>query len=266
VVFLPASMIGIGLGMGIAGSGGGGGSASVRGPFPVNAVNFDGSNDRLQRAGDLTGVVNGDKFLASLWFNMAGSDGVLQNFIANGTLGYRITRTAANRLLVRLRTSVPTNLWDFESTATFTVATNPGWNHLLVTANLVASPVAHIFVNDAVLAGTEATAPTTGDISWSAGNHFIGIDDSGLARYDGDLSELYFTDEFLDISVESNRRKFIDGDGFPVDVGSDGSLPTGTAPLVFFNGPTDTWHTNEGSGGGFTENGALTDALTSPSD
>ena len=72
--------------------------------------------------------------------------------------------------------------------------------------------------------------------------------------------------EYLDISVENNRRKFIDADGFPVDLGSDGSTPTGIAAIMFFSGATVSWHTNDGSGGGFTENGALTDAATSPSD
>lgn len=43
-----------------------------------------------------------------------------------------------------------------------------------------------------------------------------------------------------------------------------GGNPTGTDPLVFFSGATASWHTNQGSGGGFTENGALTDAATNP--
>ena len=66
--------------------------------------------------------------------------------------------------------------------------------------------------------------------------------------------------------MEANRRKFIDVDGKPVDLGSDGSTPTGTVPLMFFSGPTDDWHINKGSVGGFTETGAFTDAPYSPSD
>lgn len=40
--------------------------------------------------------------------------------------------------------------------------------------------------------------------------------------------------------------------------GDDGSLLTGSKPDVFLSGDVDTWHTNIGSAGGFTENGALT--------
>ena len=38
-------------------------------------------------------------------------------------------------------------------------------------------------------------------------------------------------------------------------MGSDGSTPLSGQPLVYLGGVTATWHTNKGSGGGFTENG-----------
>lgn len=47
-----------------------------------------------------------------------------------------------------------------------------------------------------------------------------------------------------DISL-ATRRKFVDGDGNPVSLGSDGSLPTGIAPAVFISSNS----TNKGSGG-----------------
>ena len=69
---------------------------------------------------------------------------------------------------------------------------------------------------------------------------------------------------YLDFSVEANRRLFISAAGKPVDP-AVAVAALGT-PIVRFSGPTASWHTNKGSGGGFTENGALTDASTSPSD
>src|SRR3546814_17811034 len=70
---------------------------------------------------------------------------------------------------------------------------------------------------------------------------------------------------YIDLSVTANRRKFVgSGAATSVDLGADGSTPTGTAPLVFLSGATADWHTNKGAGGGFTENGALTDAATDP--
>ena len=94
----------------------------------------------------------------------------------------------------------------------------------------------------------------------------IGGEPDGSTLFDGDLADLYFTNEYLDISVEANRREFIDASGKPVDLGVTGTNPTGSQPLLFFSGDTSSWHTNKGSGGGMTEVGALTDAATSPSD
>lgn len=52
--------------------------------------------------------------------------------------------------------------------------------------------------------------------------------------------------------------KFYDN-GNPVDLGENGSNPTQNEPIIFLNNPTATWQNNLGSGGNFTENGALTD-------
>jgi hypothetical protein len=70
----------------------------------------------------------------------------------------------------------------------------------------------------------------------------------------------------LDLSVEANRRKFISAAGKPVSLGANGSTPTGSQPIIYLANPTATWQDNLGAGGNFTENGALADAATNPSD
>ena len=98
---------------------------------------------------------------------------------------------------------------------------------------------------------------------WYVG-HSGGSDD-----YVGNLSELWFNNSYIDLSVVGNRRKWINSIGKPVDLLSDGSGPTGTQPLICFNKDTTaTWHQNSGSGGGFTvSTGSLSDSTTgSPSD
>lgn len=58
--------------------------------------------------------------------------------------------------------------------------------------------------------------------------------------------------------------------GKPVDLGADGSIPTGTAPTIFLRraplAAASTFATNLGTGGDFTITGALTNAPSSPSD
>jgi len=73
------------------------------------------------------------------------------------------------------------------------------------------------------------------------------------------VGPVYFVDEFIDFSVESNRNLFMDQLGYMKDLTQsidDGDIPT---PLVYmkFN-DVDALGTNEGSLGDFTVNGTLT--------
>ena len=90
--------------------------------------------------------------------------------------------------------------------------------------------------------------------------------DFGTPLFTGDIADVYIAPgQFIDFSVEANRRKFISADGKPVDLGSNCSTPTGTAPAVCFSGNASSFGTNKGTGGAFTLTGTLTDAVTSPS-
>jgi hypothetical protein len=82
----------------------------------------------------------------------------------------------------------------------------------------------------------------------------------------GDFGPLYFAPgQWLDLADDANAAKFI-ANGKPVDLGLDGSLPTGVAPAVYLNGDASTYMTNRGAGSSFLVNGTLTNATTSPSD
>lgn len=256
-------MLGIGIGIGK-------GRAVVGAPAPagggVNAVHFDGTNDNLLRGAGLTGAVDGENLLLSFWFNFTGNDAVTNYLFSNALGRVLLTRGADDLIFFRVRTSSPTTIWDWKSVAKFSTTINAGWNHLLIAAQLDVTPVGQVYVGDSALSITEATAPTNGSIDLTDTNYSIGSTVSQTARLNADLAEFYMTNEYLDIGIEANRRKFIDAAGKPADLGEGGITPTGTLPLVFLSGDTDAWHTNKGSGGGFTETGALTDAATSPSD
>ena len=53
--------------------------------------------------------------------------------------------------------------------------------------------------------------------------------------------------------------------GISENLGSDGSTPTGTAPILFLNNPASTWHTNLGTGGGMSLTGTLVAGTDAPS-
>jgi hypothetical protein len=76
-------------------------------------------------------------------------------------------------------------------------------------------------------------------------------------RWAGDIGHFYLNmDETLDITVQANREKFALS-GNPVNLGADGSLPTGTAPRFYFDGDAPAWG-NQGSNGAWTATGTLT--------
>jgi hypothetical protein len=234
----------------------------------VGAVHFDGTNDWLDRGAGLTGAVDGENLIHSLWFKVddAANDDTLISFFRSVTDEISIFKLANNKLRV-LYASSGGQLYKSDSDDLFDSTTNTGWHHLLVALELDVTPVAHIYLDDSPLAVTVATGPLNGDIDFTppgGTNWGIGATSAGANKMTGDLAEVYMAAEYLDISIEANRRKFISAGGSPIDLGADGSAPTGTAPIVFFSGATDAWHTNKGSGGGFTENGALTDASSRP--
>lgn len=72
---------------------------------------------------------------------------------------------------------------------------------------------------------------------------YIGAGTSG--HIVGDLRDFYLnTDEYVDISDAGIRARFYNSGH--VDLGPDGSLPTGNQPALFLSGPKEEWLTNKG--------------------
>jgi len=96
----------------------------------------------------------------------------------------------------------------------------------------------------------------------------VGSSASNGARLNGCLSELWFDDQYLDLSVQANREKFRTAAGKPKNLGSDGSTPTGTAPSHYFKSASPNAEVNDGTGEDFVEGaeGAIAACSTSPSD
>jgi len=236
--------------------------------FTVNAVNFDGTNDYLNHGVELTGATDDSDAIFSLWFNLTGGDGSFMNFYNSPSNRIEFRRQDGGQLRFGIRNSANASLWEFQSTSTFTTSSNSGWHHFLAAVSMVGGNIkTQVYLDDVVLAKADLGGIVAGSLDWTQSSFFIGVHNSIVQMLNADLADVYLNNgEFLDITDVNNRRLFIDASGKPVDLGSDGSTPTGNPPLIFLSGATDSWHTNKGTGGGFTETGALTTASTSPSD
>ena len=241
----------------------GAGGVPFTAPFTAHAVRFDGTNDYLTRGGGLTGAVNGQQGTLSLWTDFKGGNSTSLFLLLSTNDNVRLFRNGTNKFELQCENTAGTIILLMTSTSSWTVSS--GWINALLSWDL-SVPVAHMYINDV---DDEAGGSTETDdtIDYTAAEWWIGTNTGAANFLNADLSEFWFDDTFLDISVEANRRKFIDAAGKPVNLGSAGQLPTGSSPLICFNNTTTAgWENNKGTGGGFTENGALADGASSPSD
>ncbi len=239
--------------------GGGGG-------YRADAVQFDGSNDYLTRGAELTGIADGKEGTFSCWVNFTGGDAGTQVIIDSGvaaTFAFLVLRSIGNKFRIHARNSTPADILFIETSSSWVIAS--GWVHFLSSWKMDTGGARHIYTNDS--SDLSVTTFTNDTIDYvRTGNWAIGAETDGTNKANADIADLWFDDAYIDITVEANRRKFINPNGKPVNLGEAGQLPTGSSPLVFLSGATTGWETNLGTGGGFTENGALTGGASSPSD
>jgi hypothetical protein len=80
---------------------------------------------------------------------------------------------------------------------------------------------------------------------------------TGTGLADVNIEYLYLDNNFVDLTNATNLAKFDTLAGMV----SDGSGPTGSAPMLFMTGNAATWNagTNQGSGGAFAATGTFID-------
>ena len=242
-------------------------SQAVAGPTTFEAVEFDGT-DTL-RYQDVTNGLAADSsnILFSGWvkFDTADSPERTNMFIGQEAGSKVIIFTSLSgsdrKFYVYCRNSGGTTIWQVQTQ--FGIWDGE-WHHVMGSWN---GTTGHLYV-DGVSDMVENTN-TSGNINWSCQDWGVGSN-----RYDGleggpcHVAELYLTNEYLDLSSSTNRDKFYNSTtGGPVDLGSDGSTPTGTQPLIYFTGEASTWNagTNAGSTTGWgMDIGAVTDSDQEP--
>jgi len=239
----------------------GGGTAA----YDTGAVTFDGATDWMTRGAGLTGAADGESLLVSFWAKFA-ADGATYT-IFQGQVGasvrlhiYRFS--GDNKVYFEVNNTAGTQICQLSTSA---VTAASGWNNFVWSLSM-GTPTAFLYRNGAddktQLALSAGTMDFTLD-DWRFGATVSGANNQLAA----DVADFYMALEYLDLST--NIGKFYSG-GKPVNLGANGSTPTGTQPIVLFRHVTGAaasdFGTNLGSGGDFTITGTLTEAATSPSD
>lgn len=206
----------------------------------------------------MTGMADAKTGTASLWFNaQAFGSGV---YIFSNNAYFYIERQSSNKIRIVGLTSGGSVILRLNCN---TAISSAGWHHFMASWDLGAA-TGHLYLD-----GTDDSVTPTlvdGTIDYTRGQWALGAQTTGTAKFNGGIADFFFHNTYIDLSNSANRLKFRDVAGKPVYLGSTGSIPLGVQPIAFFTNALASWHTNVGSGGGYTENGALTAFGSSPSD
>lgn len=243
------------------------GGAMGSGSYRARAVTFDGTNDYLEKSSDFTGNADGKEGTFSFWINIKNNTRDFIVFSSNDNVQIRYLGSASGGVIrITLLGTQNQQVVLIQNVTRITVAS--GWNHVLCSWN-ASTTTGHMYIND--VNDADSSSLVNNPVDYTENDFVFGANTGFADKMEADISDFYFNSaEFIDLSVTANRRKFISADVKPVFLGADGSLPTGTAPILFLSlaqgGAVSSFATNKGTGGGMTITGTLTEAGTSPSD
>ncbi len=221
-------------------------------------VIFDGTNDYLLRGSDLTGNADSKSITIVVSTEFLGGDGSVLTFLDTTGATLRFYKSATNKITLIGENSSGAGILQIGTSSSYVVAS--GRLNILISVNLLTG-AANLYVDD--VSDKVETTLTNDTLDFTVGEHSIGARAGAGAKLNGAIADLWVAfGQYIDFSVEANRRLFFDSGGQIVNRGADGSRPTGTPPSIFFKGPASTWNagTNFGTGGDYTMNGAVAGA------
>ncbi len=217
-------------------------------PYDVTFVEFSGGLGGIQ-SNSLSGFPTSFNFLLmSLWGCLpirTVPPGAPCN-ISTGSLFQNISATSQHIQVTLKNLSGPFYNAQFSGPAP-----NQRYN-LLVSVDCL-SQTTQVYCNDVIAPLT--SGGWTSSASFGSGTTTFFNVDQGVGSFNPATADIWMaaTTGFVDLSITANRRKFINHNLTPVDLGSDGSEPTGASPPVYLTIPSggvaSDFQTNFGTGG-----------------
>lgn len=215
-------------------------------PYVPDAILFDGTTDFMDRGAGLTGIVDSKTLSLGLWLRSS-SDGGTRYIFVNDGVRFAIRLSVSNQLIFLGDDNTGTEIANMNSSNA--ILAGSGYHHVLISVN-TATDTGFVFIDD-VDRTVQAVPFTDLPIDLTRVNWSVGSVVGGSLKLTGAISDLWFSTEFIDISVEANRRKFIDAAGNPVFLGVSGEEPTGSPASVYLRGNQTDQGINSGTGGDF---------------
>lgn len=237
-----------------ANAGGGGGGGVAVAAFNPLGINFNSTLISGTTNTAFTGVSAGHKFLLSFWFRRTKLNSAFNIIFENSNqTGLQVQIDNLDRVNIAMIDSASGILIGLNSNP----IQDTFWHHVLCSIDntstaggggtlgwLTIDGVSNLF-------GYNQASNGLADFA-RASTITIGERSGGTLPFLGDLGEFYlYFGQYLDPTNATNIQKFRTTSGLPVDLGTDGSTPLGTAPTCYFSSRTNNTEflTNRGTGG-----------------
>lgn len=166
-----------------------------------------------------------------------------------------------------IKNSAHTKSLSVGSTSGVEVFSQGPWHHIFISVNTnfgSGAKLSNVLLDGVDVNNSKFDSDTAFNIGISGKAFGIPCEQAEMANI-SDIIELAFVWVAVGQYVTAaNVTLFRDGGGNPVDLGADGSTPTGTAPTYYLVGPAANFSTNLGTGGAVTLVGSITDAANGP--
>lgn len=218
--------------------------------YSAAACDFDGVDDRIKFSTSAVTMAAGKQLTFSGWFNFDSVTG--HRFLVqarNGGSGpqWRFTMNpGAGNFIFFAHNAASTTILNVNGSVT---PTTGQWYHILFSCDLTSTSLRHFYINGASSVGAWTTY-SNDTMVLDRTDLNIGADDGLGNDFDGEMGPLWIDNTYIDFSVSSNREKFADTAGDPVDLGPNGETPTGTAPDLYMKFITGSLGVNSGGDGG----------------
>ena len=189
-------------------------------------------------AGGAHTVINMQSTTAGFRFYVYSNNGADKiSFVAKNASNITILDAVVEKVLIPYRNYVVTLSVDLSSTST-----------------------RNVYINGEIVPTTWSTF-TDGLINFnitSSALYQVGAQNATPSSFHiGNIGGMFFDTKYIDLSQPANLAKFVTGTGIdakPVDLGANGELPFGTAPLIYLPMYGNNAGKNYGTGGDFTVN------------
>lgn len=235
--------------------------------YIANAVDYDGSTNYLLRGAGLTGAVDGAQGILSAWVRFDGGDGSVLRLLNNSVGTVVVGKRADNKIVVEVYNAAASSILIFATVNTYTASAT--WLNILASWDIgfgAGSKLSNLYITDISDKNVDTDLGVASVVDYTASDWSVGATTAIGAFFNGCVAEVYFNiATYLDFTNSANRRKFISATGKPVNLGADGSTPTGLSPILYLKNPAASIGTNSGSGGNMSANGVFNNCSTSPS-